>query len=207
MFEETNMLISRVTAVAVASCVLVAPSVYGYPPAVGILADHRSCNSCHIDNGSWTDEERTIIDVLDAKTKSSLKREDGSFLIEVNRGEKLTVLTVIGRTKEETSPPTRNAWLYVDPGQIKTTALSKFAPGWDVNLPMACRVVGDKIDIYQGGHITVLPMTIRPSDAARNSELELQIMLTSGASIKGNSSEGLISNYVMRKVYLRVSDD
>jgi hypothetical protein len=205
--EETNMLISRVIAVAMASCVLVAPSVYGYPPAVGILADHRSCNSCHIDNGSWTDEDRTIIDVLDAKTKASLKREDGSFLIEVDRGEKFTVLTVIGRKKEDASPPTRNAWLYVDPAQIKTSALSKFAPGWDVNLPMACRVVGDKIDRYEGSDITVLPMTIRPGDAARNSELELQIMLTSGASIKGSATKGLISNYVMRKVYLQVSDD
>ena len=201
------MLISRVTAVAMVSCVLLAASVYAYPPAVGILADHRTCNSCHIDNGSWTDEERTIIDILDATTKASLKREDGSFLIEVDRGEKFTVLTVIGRKNEEVSPPTRNAWLYVDPTQIDTSALSKFAPGWDVNLPMACRVVGDKIDAYEGSHLTVLPMTIRPGDAARNSELELQIMLTSGASIKGSASKGLISNYVMRKVYLQVSDD
>ena len=201
------MLDFKVAAVAVALCVLVAPSVYGYPPAVGILADHRSCNSCHIDNGSWTDEERTIVDILDARTRASLRREDGSFLIEVNRGEKFTVLTVIGRTKEEALPPERNAWLYVDPSQIKTSALSKFAPGWDVNLPMACRVVGDKIDMYEGSYITVLPMTIRPGDAARNSELELQIMLTSGLSKKGTTSEGLISNYIMRKVHLQVRDD
>ncbi len=117
------------------------------------------------------------------------------------------MLTVIGRMNEESSPPERNAWLYVDPSQIKTSALSKFAPGWDVNLPMACRVVGDKINMYAGSHITVLPMTIRPGDAARDSELELQIMLTSGMSKKGSATEGLTSNYVMRKVHLEVRDD
>lgn len=189
------------------SFVLVSSSAYGYPPAVGILAANRSCVSCHVNNGSWTDEEHTIIDVLDANTKDSLKREDGSFLIEVRRGETFTVLTVIGRTKEEVSPPIRNAWLYIDPSQMETSALSKFAPGWDVNLPMACRIVGDKIERYEGGYITVLPMTIRPSDAARNSELELQVMLTSGESIKGKPSEGLISNYSMRKVLLQVRED
>ncbi len=201
------MLDSRVTALAITLCVFIAPSVYGYPPAVGILADHRSCDSCHIENGPWTDEERTIVDILDAKTKASLRREDGSFLIEVDRGEKFTVLTVIGRTKEEAVPPDRNAWLYIDPSQIRTSALSKFAPGWDVNLPMACRVVGDRIDMYEGSQVTVLPMTVRPGDAARDSELELQIMLTSGMSKKGSKSEGLNSNYLMRKVHLRVSEE
>jgi hypothetical protein len=192
---------------AIGSFIFVSSSAYGYPPAVGILASNRSCVSCHVSNGPWTNEEHTIIDVLDAKTKDSLKREDGSFLIEVGRGETYTILTVIGRTREEVSPPLRNAWLYIDPSQMETSALSKFAPGWDVNLPMSCRIVGDKIERYEGAYITVLPMTIRPSDAARNSELELQVMLTSGESVKGKPSEGLISYYFLRKVFLQVRED
>jgi len=192
---------------AVGSFILVSSSASGYPPAVGILASNRSCVVCHINNGPWTNEEHTIIDVLDAKTKDSLKREDGSFLIEVSRGETYTVLTVIGSTAEEVSPPLRNSWLYIDPSQIETSALSKFAPGWDVNLPMACRIVGDEFERYEGAQLTMLPMTVRPSDAARNSELELQVMLTGGESVKGKPSEGLISNYYLRKVFLKVRED
>lgn len=182
------------------------PSARAYPPAVGILADNRSCVSCHVSNGPWTDEARTLVDILDGKTKTSLKQEDGFFLIEVGRGQTRTVLTVIGRRKGETSPPLRNAWLYVDPTQLKTSALSKFAPGWDVNLPMSCRIVGDAIEGYEGAHITVLPMTLRPSDAARDAELELQVMLSAGESVKAKAKEGLISNYLVRRVLLRVRE-
>jgi hypothetical protein len=144
------------------------------------------------------------VDILDVGTKQSLRLEDGSFLIEVPRGEKRTVLTVIGRGASEAEPPRRNAWLYVQPENIENSALSKFASGWDVNLPMACRIVGDKLDGYEGAHITALPMTLRPSDAAQDGELELQIMLTSGDSVKGSADQGLISNYLMKKVVLHV---
>lgn len=178
-------------------------SAQAYPPAVGILGKSSSCTSCHVSNGPWTDETRIIIDIVDRKTKQSLRSEDGSYRIEVNRGEARTVLTVIGCT-EESAAPLRNAWLYVDPGQIATSGLSKFAPGWNVNLPMACRIVGDKLDAYPGAHITVLPMTVRPTDAARDAEIELQVMLTRGESVKGVAKEGLVSNYFVRKVELRV---
>ena len=175
-----------------------------YPPAVGILAKNRSCNACHASTGPWADEAQTIIDVLDARTKRSLKAPDGVFRIDVPRGEQRTVLTVIGRRSGDAMPPRRNAWLYVDPTQIASTSLSKFAPGWDVNLPMSCRIVGDSEDTYPGAHLTVLPMTIRPGDAARDAELELQVMLTAGEAVKGKGQEGLVSNLFVRKVALKV---
>jgi hypothetical protein len=176
-----------------------------YPPAVGILGKSASCTTCHVDNGPWGGEA-TIIDVVDAETRKSLRTAQGSFEIEVPRGETRTVLTVIGRAAGESDPPTRNAWLYVDPAQVATNALTKFAPGWDVNLPMSCRIVGDQIDSYPDAHLTVLPMTIRPGDAARTSEVELQVMLTGGEAVKGKAKEGLISNCFVRRVILRVED-
>ena len=177
-----------------------------YPPAVGILAKNRSCSSCHISNGPWTDEARTVIDVVDAQTRKSLKAPDGVFRLEVPRGETRTVLTVIGRQKGDPQPPRRNGWLYVDPTQIGTSALSKFAPGWDVNLPMSCRIVGDKLEGYEDAQLTVLPMTVRPTDAARDAELELQVMLTAGEAVKGSANQGLVSNLAVRKVSLKVLD-
>jgi hypothetical protein len=185
--------------------ILGSSSAHAYPPAVGILGKSPACTTCHVSNGPWTDETRTIIDIVDGITKQSLGSEDGSFLIEVHRGDTRTILTVIGCVKE-CAPPLRNAWLYVDPEQIATSGLSKFAPGWDVNLPMACRIVGDKLDVYPDAHITVLPMTVRPMDAARNAALELQVMLTRGESVKGKAKEGLVSNYFVRTVNLKVVD-
>ena len=175
-----------------------------YPPGVGILGKSRSCASCHASNGPWGDEARTVIDILDGKTKQSLKGGDGSFTIEAARGEARTVLTVIGRTAGEPRPPRRNAWLYVDPTQIESSVLSKFAPGWDVNLPMSCRIVGDKLEGFEGAALTVLPMTVRPSDAARDAELELQVMLTGGEAVKNKGQEGLVSNLFVRKVHFKV---
>lgn len=176
-----------------------------YPPAVGILGNATSCMTCHVDNGPWTDASRTIVDVLDKDTMKSLRQSDGSFLATVKRGLPRTLLTVIGRAKGDTAEsPYRNAWLYLDPSSIGGSSLSKFAPGWDVNLPMACRVVGDKLDQYDGALLTVLPMTIRPTDAARDAELELQVMLTRGESVKGNPKEGMLGNYLERKLRLKV---
>ena len=175
-----------------------------YPPGVGILGQSRSCTSCHKSDGPWSDEARTVIDVLDAKTRKSLRGGDGVFQIEVARGERRTVLTVIGRLPGDAAPPRRYAWLYVDPAQISTSALSKFAPGWDVNLPMSCRIVGDQVEGYGGAHLTMLPMTVRPTDAAHDAELELQVMLTRGEVIKGEGEKGLVSNFLLRKVRLKV---
>jgi hypothetical protein len=161
-------------------------STQEYPPGVGVLTDSRSCISCHADNGPWNKDDRTIIDVLDGETKTSLRQPDGTFAMEVSRGQRRTVLTVIGRPKTDTLPvPYRNGWTYIDPTRIGTGSISKFAAGWAVDLQMACRLVGDQLPGFEDANITVLPMTVLPLDDARNAEVELQFMLTSGDSGKG----------------------
>ena len=132
---------------------------------------------------------------------------DGSFLIEVKRGQQRTVLTVIGRTTDDDAPsPYRNAWTYIDPTRIESHSLSKFAAGWMVNLQLSCRVVGDKLSGFEGAKITALPMTIEPPDDARDADLQLQAMLTKGESVKGNAKEGMLGNYFQRKVTLKVRE-
>ena len=186
---------------------LAASAATAYPPAVAILSNAKSCVSCHVSNGPWTDEEKTIIDILDKETMKSLRQADGTFLLEVKRGQQRTVLTVIGRIKDDDTPaPYRNAWTYVDPTRIGTKSISKFAPGWAVNLQMSCRVVGDMIAGFEGSKITVLPMTVQPLDDAQNSDLQLQVMLTKGESVKGKPKEGMIGNYLERRVKLKVTD-
>jgi hypothetical protein len=176
-----------------------------YPPAVGIVGKSKNCLVCHANNGPWQDEKSTIIDILDKETKKSLKQTDSSFLIEVQRGKIRTVLTVIGRKKgDKAEAPYRNAWLYVDPQRIKSNSLSKFAPGWSVNLPMACRIVGDKLDGFEEAKITALPMSIRAGDDAQDTELQLQVMLTRGESVKGKAKEGMKGNYFERIIRLKV---
>ncbi len=178
---------------------------YAYPPAVGILSNAKNCLTCHDNNGQWKDDEKIIIDILDKDTKKSFKQPDGTFLIEVKRLEQKTVLTVIGRKKDNIIPiPYRNAWLYIDPTTIGTNSLSKFAPGWDVNLPISCRLVGDKLPGYEDADITSLSMTIQPLSNAKDAEIQLQVMLTKGESIKGNAQEGMTGNYFERKVNLQI---
>lgn len=178
-----------------------------YPPAVGILGKSKSCISCHVNNGPWTDEQKTIIDIVDKETMKSLRRSDGTFLLEIKRGQQKTVLTVVGRTEDDNAPsPFRNAWTYVDPTRIETNSISKFAPGWAVNLQMSCRLVGDQLPGFKGAKITVLPMTIQPLDDARDAELQLQVMLTKGESVKGDARVGMLGNYFERKVTLKVND-
>ncbi|MDH3254610.1 MAG: hypothetical protein OEM62_06435 [Acidobacteriota bacterium] len=178
-----------------------------YPPAVGIVGQSRDCLSCHANNGPWADETQTILDIIDAASGESLRLPDGKFLIDVERGRTRRVLTLIGRRAEDKAPaPLRNAWLYVDPAQIGTGSLSKFAPGWSVNLPMACRIVGDKVDAYPAAAMTSLPMTVRPGDTAQDARLELQVMLTAGESAKGSPNTWLQGNYLVREVRLRVID-
>jgi hypothetical protein len=126
-------------------------------------------------------------------------------LIEAQRGQIKTVLTVIGRKKgDKTEAPYRNAWLYVDPQRIKTNSMSKFAPGWNVTLPLSCRVVGDKLEGFGGTKITVLPMSVRPGDDAQDADLQLQVMLTKGESVKGKAKEGMTGNYFERVVRFKV---
>ncbi len=180
-------------------------AAYAYPPAVGILSNSKNCISCHANNGPWKDESKIIIDILDRETKKSFKQPDGSFLIETKRGEQKTVLTVIGRKKDDSiATPYRNAWLYIDPSTIGTNSLSKFAPGWDVNLSISCRLVGDNLPGYEDADITSLPMTIQPTNNAEDAEIQLQVMLTKGESVKGNAQEGMLGNYFEKKVQLIV---
>lgn len=185
-----------------------AATVMAYPPAVGILGKSQNCLSCHVNNGSWVDGLDLIIDIIDKKTKSSLKQPDGSFLISVKRGQTVTVLTVIGyRTDNKNLIPYRNGWLYIAPDRIKTSALSKFPPGWEVNLPMACRIVGDKLDSYPADvYGTVLPMTVRPTDAASDGVVTLQVMLTSGETVKGKPQQGMQGSYFERTLHLKVEE-
>jgi hypothetical protein len=49
-------------------------------------------------------------------------------------------------------------------------------------------------------------MSIRPSDAAQDAELTLQVMLTKGESVKGQPKEGMVGSYFERKVKLKVVD-
>ena len=178
-----------------------------YPPAVGILGKSKSCLSCHVSNGPWTEDSKTIIDILDKETMKSLRQKDGSFLLEVKRGQQKTVLTVIGRIKDDETPsPYRNAWTYIDTTTFDSNVLSKFAPAWAVNLQMSCRLVGDKLQEFEGAQITSLPMTIQPLDNAKDAELQLQVMLTKGESVKGDAKNGMIGNYFERKVILKVYD-
>lgn len=194
-----------IVSIAVGLAMILIQYALSYPPAVGIIGKSKNCLVCHANNGPWQDEEKTIIDILDKETKKSLAQADGSFLIEVQRGEIRTVLTVIGRNKgDKVEAPYRNAWLYVDPQRIKSNSLSKFSPGWNVNLPMSCRVVGDKLEGFEGAKITALPMSIRPADDAQDAELILQVMLTKGESVKGKGKEGMKGNYFERVVRLEV---
>ena len=180
-------------------------AAYAYPPAVGILSNSPNCLSCHANNGPWKDDTNTIIDILDKDTKKSLKQADGTFLIEAKKGEQKTVLTVIGNRKNNSIPASyRNAWLYIDPTTIGKSSLSKFAPNWDVNLPMSCRLVGDNLQGYEDANITSLPMTIQPLENAKDAEISLQVMLTKGAAVKNNTQEGMTGSYFERKVKLVV---
>lgn len=179
---------------------------YAYPPGVGILTKSKNCLACHANNGPWTDEGKTIIDIIEKDSRKSLRQPDGSFLLQIKRHEPLTVLTVIGYKKNGTIAPYRNGWIYVDPTTIESSSLSKFAPGWDVNLQASCRLVGDKFEGFEDCDLSVLPMTIRPSDSARDAQIVLQGMLTRGESVKGKAREGMVGNYFERKVTLKVLD-
>ena len=192
---------------ALSLLVLVANTAIAYPPAVGILGNAKSCMSCHVNNGPWVDESKTIIDILDKETMKSLRQSDGTFQLDVKRGQQKTVLTVIGRIKDDDTPaPYRNAWTYIDPTTIGTSSLSKFAPGWAVNLQMSCRVVGDNLPGFEGTTITALPMTVQPLDDAKNAVLQLQVMLTKGESVKGDAKKGMLGNYFERSVKVKVID-
>jgi hypothetical protein len=179
---------------------------YAYPPGVGILSKSKNCLACHANNGPWTDEEKTVIDIVEKDSRKSFRQPDGSFLLQIKRHEPLTVRTVIGYKKDGAIAPYRNGWIYIDPTTIESSSLSKFAPGWDVNLQASCRLVGDKLEGYEDFDLSVLPMTIRPLDSARDAQIILQGMLTRGESVKGKGKEGMIGIYFERIVKVKVLD-
>lgn len=179
---------------------------YAYPPGVGILSKSKNCLACHANNGPWTDEGKTIIDIIEKDSRKSFRQADGSFLLQIKRHEPLTVRTVIGYKKDGAIAPFRNGWIYIDPTTIESSSLSKFAPGWDVNLQASCRLVGDKLEGYEDFDLSVLPMTIRPLDSARDAQIILQGMLTRGESVKGKGKEGMIGMYFERIVKITVLD-
>ncbi len=175
----------------------------GYPPAVGILGTSPNCLTCHVNNGPWQDDANLIIDILDKEKKTSLKQPDGTFLIVVPKNERRTVLTVLGRRAgDKLQAPYRNAWLYIDPQTIGNGSLSTFPTGWEVNLPMACRLIGDAIDIYPEASVTVLPMTLQATESAVEATIHLQVMLTQGEAVKGKAKEGMMGSYFERTVKL-----
>ncbi|MEK6566352.1 MAG: hypothetical protein AABZ41_06565 [Bacteroidota bacterium] len=182
-------------------------TAYAYPPGVGILSKAKNCLTCHANNGPWTDAEKTIIDIIEKDSRKSFRQPDGNFLLQVKRHELLTVRTVIGYKKNDTNvAPYRNGWIYIDPTTIESSSLSKFAPGWDVNLQASCRLVGDNLEGFEGFDLSVLPITVRPLDAARDGQIILQGMLTRGESVKGKGKEGMVGNYFERTVRLKVLD-
>ena len=193
---------------ATASLLLVAALVAtACPPAVGIIGNSRNCLTCHVSNGSWTDANRLIIDLIDKTTQRSLLQSDGSFLLSAKRGTATTMIAVLGYRASGSDPvPYRNGWTFVDSTTFVSSALSKFAPGWEINVPFGCRITGDKIDAYPDGVQSTAPITIRPTEFAKDGEVTLQTMLTSGESVKGNAKSGLVGNYYERTVHLRVTE-
>jgi len=186
---------------------LITAGVAAYPPAVGILGKSPNCLSCHMDNGNWKDGPDLIIDILDKDSGASLKQADGSFLLTAERHVPVTVLTIIGyKTSDVNLIPYRNAWLYTDPGRIESSSLTKFPPGWESNLPMACRLAGDKSNSYPDAHVTVLPMTVLPTDSAVDGSVTLQVMLTRGETVKGKPKEGMQGSYFERTLRLKVEE-
>ncbi len=176
-----------------------------YPPGVGILTNSKNCLSCHANNGPWKEDANNIIDIIDKETKKSLKQADGTFLIMTKRYEAKTVLTVLGRKDlEGMLSPSKNAWIYVDTTSIGKSTLSKFAPNWEVNLQLSCRITGDKVENFANSTITSLPMTIRPLSTAKDENIMLQVMLTKGEAEKGNPNNTLKGNYFEKSVRLKV---
>lgn len=177
-----------------------------YPPGTGITGKFRNCVACHTNDGPWKEDSNLIVDLVDKETGRSVRQDDGTFLVSAKPGQARTLMAVIGRAKGDVAPaPNRNGWIFIDPTLIDKDMLgSKFAPGWETNLTMSCRLVGDTAKGHEGARVTSLPLTVRPSEAAKDTEVEWQILMTSGDAVKGDATQGLTQNYFLRKVRLKV---
>jgi len=190
------------------SWLLSSPPALAYPPAVGILGKARNCTTCHASDGPWKEGANLIVDLLDSETGKSLREKDGSFLISAKPEQRRTVLVMLGWAKGDTAPfPHRNGWIFVDPALINRDHVgSKFPSGWEADLTMSCRLVGDAHKAHEGAKISVLPMTLRPTGAAKDADVEWQILITGGDAVKGDAKQGLVQNYFERKVRLKVEE-
>ena len=177
------------------------------PPAVGIIGNARSCMTCHVSNGSWTEGPGLVIDLIDKDTQQSLRQPDGSFLLTAKRGTAKTVMAVIGYSGlAPDQSPYRNGWIFVDSTTIGNSSLSKFAPGWEINLAYGCKIAGDKVAAYPDAALTSAPITILPTETAKDGEVTFQMLMTRGESVKGRAKEGLTGNFHARAVHLHVTD-
>lgn len=206
---KTKAILCIVGAAIPAAVALLATSPAGaYPPAVGIIGKFRNCAACHTDNGPWKDDGNQILDLVDRETGKSLRQADGSFLVSAKPGQARKLMVVVGRAKGDKEPaPNRNGWTFVDPQLIERGGFgSKFAAGWDVDLPLSCRLVGDNMKGYDGASVSALPLTVRPTESARDGELEWQVLMTRGTAVKGDANQGLEQNNFVRKVTFKVEE-
>ena len=97
-----RLVLGTIVFVALIAAAALARPTLAYPPGVGITGKEATCLGCHVNNGPWTDEQRTIIDILDSDSRRSFRQADGTFAIEAKRGLAKTVLTVIGRARATT---------------------------------------------------------------------------------------------------------
>lgn len=197
----------RIIIIFIGLVFVVKNAIYSYPSA-SVITRNKSCLNCHVNNGEWQ-EDGTIIDIVDKETGKSLKQKDGTFLIEFKPEEIKTLLTILGRVKDEIDSPYRTGWAYVDPLEQEKASDSsqKFAKNWEVNLNLGCKLIGDKHPLYEGAKITVAPFTIKPTKDAKDAVIKLQAMLTKGESVKGKPKEGMLSNYFERTIYMKIISD
>lgn len=182
--------------------VLSADVSFAYPPAVGVTGNSPNCLSCHVENGPWEDDDMAAVDILDKATGKSLRQGDGSFMLSAHRNEPKTIMVVLGRRAGDTEePPTRNGWIFVD---HQASTMTKFPEGWQANVQFGCRVVGDTMTGFEGARVTIAPMTLVAGEDARDAELTLHAMISKGTGVKGKAKEGLISNFLDRKLKLKI---
>lgn len=187
-----------ITIIATAFVFALARSIMSYPTAP-IVGRQTSCLNCHKNTGPWTDEAKTIIEMLDSQTGESLKQKDGSFLITVKRNEIKTVQVVFGVTGDVEKAPECISWCFVDPIEQKQSsdASNKFAPHWEVNAQYGGRFVGDKVKGYETHKIVASTMSLRPTEKAKDGKLVLQVLFPI-------AFRGLDGNYFEKQVTLKL---
>ena len=75
----------------------------------------------------------------------------------------------------------------------------KFAPGWRVNRPFCGKRLREEVAGFPGHHLAAITMTIRPTDTAKDADIQLQVLFKSMA-------RGLAADYFQHTVHLVVED-